>query len=156
MSRTIFSICSMSALSAHQAAPKRCREECNKKQEIVAKSKPTLNLVSRSAASSPAAPSSSASRNLITQRAGKPAAGGSNQNDAALSSQVLADKCTVERMCEETRCCRHEPRVRFFKNVQGNLPLKNWTSRTRTTRSDRTISAYLELTYHTLRKSTRP
>ena len=68
---------------------------------IVAKSKPTVNLVSRSAASSLAAPSSSASSrpgmlratsqqgsNLIAQCAGKLAAGGSNQNDAASSSQV--------------------------------------------------------------------
>ena len=70
-------------------------------ERIVAKSKPTLNLVSRSAASSLAAPSSSASSrpgilrapsqegsNPTAQRAGKPAAGGSNQNDAASSSQV--------------------------------------------------------------------
>ena len=70
-------------------------------ERIVAKSKPALNLVSRSAASSPTAPSSSAScrpgilrapsqqgSNLIPQSAGKPAAGGSNQNDAASSSQV--------------------------------------------------------------------
>ena len=70
-------------------------------ERIVAKSKPTLDLVSRSAASSLAAPSSSASSrpgilrapsqqgsNLIAQCAGKPAAGGSNQNDAASSSQV--------------------------------------------------------------------
>ena len=71
------------------------------KERIVAKSKPTLNQVSRSAASAPAAPSSSSSSrpgilkapsqegsNLIAQCAGKQAAGGSNQNDAASSSQV--------------------------------------------------------------------
>ena len=46
-------------------------------------------------------------------------------------------------------------RIRVFQNVQGNLPLKIWTSKTRMTRSGRTISAYLELTYHTLRKSSR-
>ena len=62
---------------------------------------PTLNLVSHTAASSSTAPSSSASNrpgmprapsqqgsNLIAHSAGKPAAGGSNQNDAASSSQV--------------------------------------------------------------------
>ena len=76
----------------------------------MAKSKPTLNLVSRSAASCPTAPSSSASSrprsehpsqqgsNLIAQSAGKPAAGGSNQNDAASSSQVwLTDAKMSER-----------------------------------------------------------
>ena len=64
------------------------------------KSKPTLNLVSRSAAGCPTTPSlSAASRpeilrahrqgsNLKAKGAGKIAAGGSNQNDAASSSQV--------------------------------------------------------------------
>ena len=79
----------------------------------MAKSKPTLNLVSRSAASSPAAPSSSASSrpeiltapsqqgsNLTGQSAGKPAAVGSNQNDAASSSQVLL---TDAKMSERAR-----------------------------------------------------
>ena len=67
---------------------------------IVAKSKPTLNLVWQIATLSSAAPSSIASNrpgilgapsqqgsNLIAG-AGKPAAEGSNQNDAASSSQV--------------------------------------------------------------------
>ena len=77
----------------------------------MAKSMPTLNLVSRSAASSLTAPSSSASSrlgilralsqkgsNLIAQCAGKPAAGGSNQNDEASSSQVwLTDSTLSER-----------------------------------------------------------
>ena len=47
-----------------------------------------------------------------------------------------------------------QTRTRVFKNVQGNLPLKIWIS-TRTTRSGRTISAYLVLTYHILKKCTR-
>ena len=78
---------------------------------IVAQSKSTFNLVSRSAASSPAAPSSSASShpvilrapsqqgsNLMAPSAGKPVAGGSNQNDAASSSQVwLTDAKLSER-----------------------------------------------------------
>ena len=80
-------------------------------ERIAAKSKPTLNLVSRSAGSSPAAPSPSApsrpgilrapsqqGSNLIAQRAGKSAAGRSNQNDAASSSQVwLTDAKMSER-----------------------------------------------------------
>ena len=69
-------------------------------ERIVAKSKPTLNLVSQTAASSSTALRSSASNrpgiltapsqqgsNLIVS-AGKLAAGGSNQNDAASRSQV--------------------------------------------------------------------
>ena len=67
----------------------------------MAKSKPTLNLVWRYAANSPTALRSSASSrpgilrepsqqgsNLRAQCAGKSAAGGSNQNDEASSSQV--------------------------------------------------------------------
>ena len=78
---------------------------------IVAKSKPTLNLVPRSVARSRTAPSSSASNrpgtlrapsqecsNLTAQCAGKLAAGGSNQNYAASSSQVwLTDAKLGER-----------------------------------------------------------
>ena len=77
----IFSICSMSAFSAQPAQ--------------------TLNLVSHAAASSSTAPSSSASNrpgifsafsqqgsNVTAKGAGKPAAGSSNQNYAASSSQV--------------------------------------------------------------------
>ena len=68
---------------------------------IMAKSKPTLNLVSHTAANSSTAPSSSASNrpgilrapgqqgsNLIAQSAGRLAAGCSNQTDAASSAQV--------------------------------------------------------------------
>ena len=79
----------------------------------MAKSRPPLNLISRFAAGSTTAPSSSASSrpgvlrapsqqgsNLIAQCAGKPAAGGSNQNDAASSSQVLL---TDAKMSERAR-----------------------------------------------------
>ena len=147
MSGMIFSICTISAFSTQQAAPKRCRKESNKEQEkreMWAKSKPTLNLVPRSMASSTTAPSSSASSRpeilrapsqqgstLIAQCAKKPAAGGLNQSDAASSSQVWLTDAKVERMCQETRSCR--ARVRVFQKVLGNLPLKIWTSTTRTT-----------------------
>ena len=87
------------------------------RRRIVAKSKPTLNLVSHTAASSSTAPSSSASNCPAILRA---------------PSQLWV-----------------------FKNVQGNLPLKIPTSTTRTTRSGRTITAYLVPTFHTWRKSTR-
>ena len=80
-------------------------------ERIVAESKPTLNLASCSAESSPTAPSSSASSrpgilrapsqqgsNLTAQCAGKPAAGGSNQTDAPSNFQVwLRDARLSER-----------------------------------------------------------
>ena len=80
-------------------------------ERIVAKSKPTLNLVLRSVARFPTAPSSSGSSrpgtlrapsqegsNLTAQCAGKLASGGTNQNDAASSSQVwLTDAKLSER-----------------------------------------------------------
>ena len=92
-----------------EAMSRRMQQETGELR-IVAKSKTTLNLVSRSAASFPTAPSSSASSrlgilrapsqqgsNLIAQSAGKLAAGGSNQNDAASSSQLwLTDQCKDE------------------------------------------------------------
>ena len=96
----LFNISIFSSASCPEVMSKRMQQATGK-ERIVAKSKPTLNLVPRSAASSPTAPSSSASRrpgilrapsrqgsNLIAQCAGKPAAGSSNQNDAASSSQV--------------------------------------------------------------------
>ena len=97
-----------------------CSETMSKRMQqgrgearIVAKSKPTLNLVSHTAASSLTAPRSSASSrpeilrapsqqdsNLLAESAGKPAAGGSNQNDAASSSQVWL---TIAKMNERAR-----------------------------------------------------
>ena len=75
-------------------------QQGTREERIVAKSKPTLNLVSQSAASSSTAQSSSASSrpgilraprqgsNLTAKVTGKLTAGGSNQNDAASNSQV--------------------------------------------------------------------
>ena len=99
-----------SSASCPEAMSKRMQQG-TREERIVATSKPTLNLVSRSVASYPTAPSSSASSrpgilrapsqqgsNLTAQCAGKPAAGGSNQNDAASSSQVwLTDAKMSER-----------------------------------------------------------
>ena len=88
----------------------------------VAKWEPTLNLVSRSVTSSPAAPSWSASNrpgmlrapsqqgsNLIAQSAGKSAARGSTQNWRSVEFSSVGNRCKNERQCEETRCCRNEP-----------------------------------------------
>ena len=81
----------------------RCPEAMSNRMEqgtgeerIVAKSTPTLNLVSHTTAPSPSAsnrpgilraPGQQGS-NLTAHGGGKPTAGGSNQNDAASSSQV--------------------------------------------------------------------
>ena len=89
-----------SSASCPKAMSKRMQQGTGE-ERVVAKSKPTLNLVSHAAASSLTAPSSNASSrpvalrapgqqgsNLKAQSAGKPAGGGSNQHDAASSSQV--------------------------------------------------------------------
>ena len=94
----------------------------------MAKSKPTLNLVSCSAASSPTAPSSSAS-----SRAG------------ILKFSSVANRCKVERTCEETGRCRsfHErARVLTAENFDIND-------------EDEAKWPHNLLTYHTTRKSTR-
>ena len=126
MSGTIFSICSSSAFFSSASCPEATSKIMQKgtgEERIVAKSKPTLNLVSRHAASPLTAPSSSASSrpgilrapsqqdsNLTAQCAGEPCAGGSNQNDSASSSQVWL---TDARLRERAR-----------KLASGNLPLK--------------------------------
>ena len=89
----LFNISIFSLASCLEAMSKRMHQGTGE-ERIVAKSKATLNLVSRSAASSPTAPSSSASSrpgilrapsqqgsNLIAQSAGKLAAGNSDIND---------------------------------------------------------------------------
>ena len=96
----LFNISIFTSASCLETMAKLMQEEKGE-ERIVAKSMPTLNLVSHTAASSSTARSSSASNrlgmlrapsqqgsNLIAKSAGKPAAGGSNQNDAASSSQV--------------------------------------------------------------------
>ena len=107
----LFNIIIFSSARHPKMMSKRMQLGTGEEERIVAKSKPTLNLVSHTAASSPTAPSSSASSrpgilrapsqqgsNLIAQSAGKPAAGGSNQNDAASSSQMwLPDAKVSER-----------------------------------------------------------
>ena len=98
-----------SSASCPETMSKRMQQG-TREERIAAKSNPTLNLVSPTAASSSTAPSSSASNrpgilrapsqrgsNLIAQSAGKLAAGSSNQNDATSSSQVwLLDAETID------------------------------------------------------------
>ena len=95
----LFNISIFSSASCIQAMSKRMQQRTGE-ERIVAKSKPTLSLVSHTAASSSTAPSSSASNrpeilkassqqgSNLTVSAGKPAAGGSYPSDAASSSQV--------------------------------------------------------------------
>ena len=120
-----------STFSGLPAAPKRSRKDCKqgtRQEGIVAKSKPTLNLVSHTAASSPTAPSSSAPSRLILRAqvskvrisqhdsAAKPAVGGPNQNDTASCSTSVADRCKDERTCEETCCCRNKQGSEFSRS----------------------------------------
>ena len=51
-------------------------------------------------------------------------------------------------------CCRNEPGSEFSRE-QGHLPQKIPKSSSTTTRSGRTTSTYLVLTFHTPKKSTR-
>ena len=131
MNGIIFSICSISAFSAQQAAPKWCRKECNKKQEEreLWRSRSrrwTWSRMLRQALLQRRvrvhqivpgilrAPSQQGS-NLTAQSAGKTAAEGSNQNGAASSSQVWLTDAKNERQCEETRCCGNEPGSEFSR-----------------------------------------
>ena len=53
-----------------------------------------------------------------TQSAGKPAAGGSNQNDAASSSQVWLTDAKMSERAKKTRCCRNEPGSEFSRTCK--------------------------------------
>ena len=69
--------------------------------------------------------------------------------------QVWLTECKDGRTCEENSLLQERSRIRVFKNVQGNLPQKIQKSSSTTTRSSCSITAYLVLTFHTSRKSTR-
>ena len=97
----------------------------------MAKSKPTLNLGSRSAAGSSTAPSSSASSrpgilrtpcqqssNLIVQCAGKPVAGGPDQNDAASSSQVWLTDSEVSESARKFAAARTNQDLSFPESAR--------------------------------------
>ena len=167
MNGIIFSIRSRSAFSlasCSEAMSKRM-QHLTGEEGIVAKSKPTLNLVFQTAASSSTAPSSNASSRLGIF--GAPSQEGFSLVPSAACTWRLkskwrsvkfpsvANRCTEERNCEETRCCGHEPGSEFSRKCKTTCRWNVWTSTTRTTRSGRTISACLVLTYHILRMSTR-
>ena len=170
MSGTIFSICSILAFSAQQAAPQRCRKECNKEQEkrelrqsrsrrwtwfrrlkqvlrlCWVQMHPTVRWYSEHPVNNV---------RISLQVLGETSRLVFKSKWRSVKFSSVAYRCTDERTCEETRCCRHEPRSEFLQNVHGNLPLKTSISTTKTTRSGRTISANLVLTFHISRKSTR-
>ena len=149
-----------SSASCSETMSKRMQQRTGE-ERIVAKSKPTLNLVSQTAASSPAAPSSSASNRpemlrapsqqgsiLTAKGAGKPAAGGSNQNDAAATSQVwLSDAKTNDSARKLAAVDANQDLS--FKNVQGNLPQKIPKSSTTISRA---YVPLLEKVYSNLRQ----
>ena len=94
----LFNISNSSSASCPKTMSKRMYQE-KREERIVAKSKPTLNLVSQAVASSSTAPSSSASNRpgilkassqsfSLIASVGRLAAEESNYNDAASSSQV--------------------------------------------------------------------
>ena len=116
MSGTIFSIYLASAISAQfaalrisapPAALKRWQKGCKKREErIVAKSKPTLNLVSHAATNSSTVQSPIASKSPGTLRAlcqqdwkstGKLVAREPNQKDASSSSQVWQKDAEMDK-----------------------------------------------------------
>ena len=146
---------------------KRMQEEQGE-EIIVAKSKPTLNLVSHTAASSLTVPVSSASNRPGKLRA--PSQQGSNliaqkvQGNLPLEVQIKMTqrrvlKCGFQ-MQKRTNVrgnslLQEGNRIRVFKNVQGNLPQKTGKSSSTTTRSGRTITVYLVLTFDITRRSTR-
>ena len=156
----LFNISILSTASCPEAMSKVMQQGTGE-ERVVAKSKPTLNLVSHTAVSFPAAPSSSASSrpgilrapsqqgpNLVAQKCRETCRWRFNSKWRSVKFLSVANRCKVERTCEE------RTRIKVFKNVHGNLPQKIPTSTTRTTRSGRTITASL-VTFHTSRKSTR-
>ena len=116
MSGTIFSVCSISAISALPAAPSQSGkiQERTGEESVMAKSKPKMNLVSKIVGKSSTALSSSASDSLGTLRAQsqdlgliasavRPAAIDSNDNEAS-RSQVWQSGAKSELKCGETHC----------------------------------------------------
>ena len=97
-------------MSALPVAPKRCRKGCHKEHTAA-----SFSTVSSSSASNRMGifrgPTQQGSN--LTVSAGKLAAGGSKQNDAASGFSSVAKRCKNKRQCEETRCCKNEPGSEF-------------------------------------------
>ena len=108
----LFNISNSSSASCPQTVSKRI-EEGTREEIIVAKSRPTLNLVSKGVANSSTVQSSSASNCLsilkpLSQSLSliacekRPAAEDSNQNDAASSCQMWQSELKSNAKCGET------------------------------------------------------
>ena len=130
MRGTIFSICSMSAFSAQQIAMSKRMRQGTGEEIIVAKWKPTLlgfafcgklsysaeleciqsPRDTQSTQSARFKPRSTLCRETCRWRFK------SKWRSVKFSS--VANRCKVERTCEETRCCRHEPGSEFSRSCQ--------------------------------------
>ena len=123
----LFNISIFSSASCPDAMSTRMQRG-NREERIVAKSKPTLNLVSHIAASSPAAPSSSASNrpgilrapsqqgsNVTAQRCRETCRWRFKSEWRSVDFSSVADRRKDERTCDETRCWRNEPGSEFTR-----------------------------------------
>ena len=158
MSGTIFCIF---IISAPKTMSKRMQEEKGE-EIIVAKSKPTLNLVSQAVASSSTAPSSSASKRprklkesnqglSRTAGVGRLAAEDSNYNDAS-SSQVWLTDAKANDSARRLAATETNQNLDFQK-CKETCSRKSRRHRRRL--GGRTTSTYLVLTFHISRKSSR-
>ena len=129
MSGTIFSVYSISAFSALPAALKQCRKGYRKKRRRNNYGKvKTLNLVSKTGASSSTAQSSSASnvseilkapsQSLSLKAcAGRPAAEDSNQNDASSSSQLWQSDAKTNASAERPAATETNQNLDFLASA---------------------------------------
>ena len=121
---------------SYQAAPNRCRKECNKEQkkkELWVEPGSAQDLPQSRARLYPVVHSTR------FECAGKPAAGGSDQQWRSVKFFSVADRCKIETKCEETCCCRHESGSEFSRKCKESCRWKfGHQSTTRTTRSART------------------
>ena len=122
ISRVIHSICSISAFSALPAAPKRCRKECNKEQncgKVEADVEPGsafCGKLSYSAELECIQSPGDTNKVWISQHfvlGNQPLGFKSKWRSVKFSSVAYRRK--VERTCEETRCCGHEPGSDFSR-----------------------------------------
>ena len=153
----LFNISNFSSASCPKTIAKRMQEEKGE-EVIVATLKPTLNLVSQAVASSSTAPSSSASNHLgilkaSSQRSSLKASAGSlvQLNIQISMTQRRVLKCGNQMQRRTTvrgdSLLQEETRTWIFKPGQGDLPQQIQTS-SKTTQSDRIITAHLVFTYH--------
>ena len=174
MSGTVFFFCSKSAFLAQQAAPERCRKECNKEQDkkelwhsrsrrwtwfrVLWQAAPSSSASSRSGDTQ-----STRSTRFESQQHSlcmETCRWSSNHNDAASSSQVWLTDAKLRERARKLAAVDTSRGQRFpesaRKRAAQNLDIIDEAStKWRPPRSGRTVSAYLVLTYHTLRTSTR-